>query len=221
MLTPETEPPLTPRERAILRRLNRLDPERRVSWQCTDAPDAAGRSREAGVVADIAAEVATMELTPELRRSAERHVCYHSTAHENLCLCQSKGGTMMKDNGKDTDIELVQGNAAKSAIVALRVTKSTVSETIDGVVRAVLTISGTKLIDQKFAGEDVNLATSGGRAAFGRCLEVKTTAGKEGKKIYRMKIEGARDLDALVGLQVTVDQAQGELPLPRRGRIDA
>lgn len=115
----------------------------------------------------------------------------------------------MPANGKD--VEVVHGNPKRSAI-ELRVTKSTVSETRDGGARAVVTVTGAKLIEQKLAGEQVNVMTMGGRGGFGKCIEVTTKAGKEGKKFYRMKVKGARDLDSLVGLQVKVEQSQGELP---------
>lgn len=127
----------------------------------------------------------------------------------------SKEAERAPGNGKDQDTQIVDGNITpKSTLVGLRVTKSTVSETSDGGARAVITVAGTKLIAQKLAGEQVNVTTSGGRGGFGKCVEVTTKAGKEeGKKTYRMKVEGARDLDALVGLQVTVDQTQMYLPI--------
>lgn len=128
----------------------------------------------------------------------------------------------MADNGKNDQVEVVEGNITpKSTLIGLRVTKSTVTETSDGGARAVITVAGTKLVQQKLAGEQVNVITAGGRGGFGKCIEVTTKAGKaKGEKLYRMKLEGARELDSLVGLQVTISQAQGELPLGAEASTD-
>lgn len=98
--------------------------------------------------------------------------------------------------------------------VGLRVSKCITNETEGGSVDATVTIVGHARGLHKLVGEQVNIATtSGGRRFAGKCSAVTIKAGKtERKKEVSAKVVGPRELDELVGLQVTLEPAQGELP---------
>jgi len=124
-----------------------------------------------------------------------------------------------KGNGKDDGFEEVQGRATpKSTGIGLRATTVRVKESGEGAAIAEMTVTGraaslTRVVGM--VGEQVNVITPGGAGGHGKCLQVtiKAPAKEGGPKITSLKIVGARELDRLVGLQVTVDSAQAELPL--------
>lgn len=108
----------------------------------------------------------------------------------------------MTDNGKD-----VVDVPAQS--LGLRVAKCITSETEEGTPKATITIVGWARNLAKFVGEQVNVITGGARGHHGLCSAVTIKAGKtERKKEVSLKVVGARELDQLVGLQVTVEQAE-------------
>lgn len=150
--------------------------------------------------------------------------CHASTGRDNLCLCKSDEGRRRKltmtDNGKDQKsdgFENVEGKAPEQKpLIGLRVKGVTVTEDQDGGAVGHATVTGPAAASLvKLVGEAVHLETlAGGRAVAGHVRAVTIAEAKKGgAKVITLRVRGARNLDGLVGLQVRLKQAQGELPL--------
>lgn len=148
--------------------------------------------------------------------------CFYSTSRTDLCLC--KGGSMAKDNSKDEHDdgpENVDGTAPETkAPIGLRVKGATIKEAEDGGAIGEATVTGPAVMSLvKLVGQAVHVETvSGSHTVAGHVRAVTIAEAKKGgAKVATVKVCGARNLDGLVGLQVRLKQAQGELPLAGEG----
>jgi len=128
----------------------------------------------------------------------------------------------MSDNGKDQDVEVVQGIDPKAkAIAALgfRVSKVGVKETDGGGTQGDATVVGMAVSEASdlipVLGQEVALGTAGdGRRHVGLLRSITFAAGKDDKPgKVTIKVTGGRGLDLLVGVGVKVTRLQQELPL--------
>ena len=111
-------------------------------------------------------------------------------------------------------LEEVEQPDFRNTPLGLRVKRAAVKESDAGEAKAEITIVGEARNMVKLVGESIRVATmDNGRAYFAHVRAVTVaTAKEEGKRTVTLKASGARELDQLVGCQVTVEKAQGELP---------
>lgn len=89
--------------------------------------------------------------------------------------------------------------------------KSAVVKVLDtGEAEATLTVAGTQKSLERLIGHAVVLE-NGTRRMLGKMIAF-SVKDKDGKRDCLAKVKGARDLDALVGLMVTLSKSQRELP---------
>lgn len=125
-------------------------------------------------------------------RHLGKTICGHSTARDNLCECKEE--PMAKE-------EPEVGSFVKSAAVKVLDT---------GEAEGTITIAGTQKALERLIGATVILE-NGTKKMHGKMVAF-SVKDKGGKREATAKVKGARDLDALVGLTVTLTRSQRELP---------
>lgn len=113
---------------------------------------------------------------------------------------------------KETERTKGNGRDGGEAILGLRVTAAAVKETKEGSTTATITIVGRARNMVKMVGQQVNVVSGGGsRKHHGDCRSV-TVKAKNGKREVTVKVDGGREMDQLVGLQVEIEEAEPNLP---------